>query len=71
MPALRNGYIVEPKDTPAHHGDVEATAMPTARADIDPEIEKRVLKKLDRRVVPLLALLYLLAFLDRSNIGFA
>jgi hypothetical protein len=31
--------------------------------------EKTVLKKLDRRVVLFVALLYLLSFLDRSNIG--
>jgi hypothetical protein len=31
--------------------------------------EKAVLKKLDRRVVLFVALLYLLSFLDRSNIG--
>lgn len=37
--------------------------------EIDPVIEKRVRRKLDKHVVPLLSALYLLAFLDRSNIG--
>ncbi|EUC51362.1 hypothetical protein COCMIDRAFT_79405 [Bipolaris oryzae ATCC 44560] len=37
--------------------------------EIDPVIAKRVRRKLDKHVVPLLAALYLLAFLDRSNIG--
>jgi len=51
------------------NGDVEAApAVPVVEA-IDPEIEKRVRRKLDMRIVPLLAALYLLAFLDRSNIG--
>ena len=36
---------------------------------IDPTLEKRVLRKLDRNLVPLVSVLYLLAFLDRSNIG--
>ena len=36
---------------------------------IDPVIEKRVVRKIDWHVVPLLMALYLLAFLDRSNIG--
>lgn len=36
---------------------------------IDPVIEKRVVRKLDWHLVPLLMALYLLAFLDRSNIG--
>ncbi|KAL2808992.1 major facilitator superfamily domain-containing protein [Aspergillus granulosus] len=31
--------------------------------------EQQIVKKLDRRLVPFLALLYLLSFLDRSNIG--
>ncbi|GAB1193790.1 hypothetical protein APSETT444_003019 [Aspergillus pseudonomiae] len=31
--------------------------------------EKQIVKKFDRRLVPFLALLYLLSFLDRSNIG--
>ncbi|RHZ47169.1 putative MFS transporter [Aspergillus thermomutatus] len=31
--------------------------------------EKEVVKKFDRKLVPFLALLYLLSFLDRSNIG--
>ena len=36
---------------------------------IDPVVEKRLRRKLDLRVVSLLFILYLLAFLDRSNIG--
>ncbi|CAD6454357.1 d784c3a0-d163-423c-926f-9ec128be12a0 [Sclerotinia trifoliorum] len=36
---------------------------------IDPEIEKRVVRKLDKRLIPLVMLLYLLSYLDRSNIG--
>ncbi|KAJ5713612.1 uncharacterized protein N7483_010793 [Penicillium malachiteum] len=34
-----------------------------------PEEEKEVVRMFDKRLVPFLALLYLLAFLDRSNIG--
>ncbi len=36
---------------------------------IDAVTEKRLLRKLDRRVVSLVFLLYMVAFLDRSNIG--
>ncbi|KAK5124459.1 hypothetical protein LTR85_001676 [Meristemomyces frigidus] len=36
---------------------------------MDPALEKRVLRKLDWNLVPLVSVLYLLAFLDRSNIG--
>lgn len=31
--------------------------------------EKRILRKIDLRLLPMLSLLYLLAFLDRGNIG--
>ncbi|RMY75691.1 hypothetical protein D0863_02423 [Hortaea werneckii] len=36
---------------------------------IDPALEKKVLRKLDWNLVTLVSWLYLLAFLDRSNIG--
>ncbi|TID22405.1 MFS general substrate transporter [Venturia nashicola] len=36
---------------------------------IDPIMEKRVRRKIDLNVMPLVMALYLLAFLDRSNIG--
>jgi hypothetical protein len=52
------------------NGDVEAAPAVPVVEEIDPEIEKRVRRKLDMRIVPLLAGLYLLAFLDRSNIGY-
>ena len=31
--------------------------------------ERKVLRKMDLRLIPMLALLYLLSFLDRGNIG--
>lgn len=34
-----------------------------------PDIERRVIHKMDFRIVPLVTALYVLAFLDRSNIG--
>ncbi|KAL4897448.1 major facilitator superfamily domain-containing protein [Aspergillus ambiguus] len=36
---------------------------------VTPETEKKVLWKMDIHLIPMLALLYLLAFLDRGNIG--
>ncbi|KAF9348085.1 hypothetical protein BGX26_000472 [Mortierella sp. AD094] len=36
---------------------------------IDPEMESRVLRKLDRNLLPLLGILYLFSYLDRVNIG--
>ena len=37
--------------------------------EIDPAAEKKLLRKLDLRVVPVLWFLFMLAFLDRTNIG--
>lgn len=36
---------------------------------IDPAAEKKIIRKCDYRVVPPLTTLFLLAFLDRTNIG--
>jgi hypothetical protein len=35
----------------------------------DPELEKEVVRKLDRNLLPLLGILYLFSYLDRVNIG--
>jgi sugar phosphate permease len=51
------------------NGDIEAIPHTRVVNEIDPVIEKRVRRKLDMHIVPLLSALYLLAFLDRSNIG--
>ncbi|KIJ15957.1 2.A.1.14 the Anion:Cation symporter family [Paxillus involutus ATCC 200175] len=44
-------------------------SSPVPEATATPEEEKRLVRKLDRRILPLTCLLYLFAFLDRSNIG--
>ncbi|KAL6157038.1 hypothetical protein ACJQWK_06638 [Exserohilum turcicum] len=59
----------EKMDASAAEKQIEAHGEIPAAEDIDPVIEKRVRRKLDTHVVPLLSVLYLLAFLDRSNIG--
>ena len=40
-----------------------------ALAHVDPAVEKRLLRKLDIRVAPVMGFLYMLAFIDRINIG--
>ncbi|KAJ5095329.1 Major facilitator superfamily domain general substrate transporter [Penicillium alfredii] len=52
--------------------DEKITDRESARVDIPefPSIdEKTVLRKMDIRLIPMLSILYLLAFLDRGNIG--
>lgn len=50
---------------PADH-DAEWAGINRDFSHID---EKKVLRKMDLRLIPMLALLYLLSFLDRGNIG--
>ncbi|KAH7306084.1 MFS transporter-like protein [Rhexocercosporidium sp. MPI-PUGE-AT-0058] len=45
----------------------DGSSPPVVR--VDKELERRVIRKLDRHLIPLVFVLYLLAYLDRSNIG--
>ncbi|KAI4263776.1 MAG: hypothetical protein L6R42_001084 [Xanthoria sp. 1 TBL-2021] len=60
---LPNNELEEKCQTPDVEGQVQRSHH------VSSELERRVVRKLDLRVVPLLSALYLLAFLDRSNIG--
>ena len=45
--------------------------MPAEAALAVSDVEVRTLHKLRRRIIPLLVLLYVVAYVDRINIGFA
>ncbi|KAB8227124.1 putative MFS nicotinic acid transporter Tna1 [Aspergillus alliaceus] len=47
----------------------EKRAQESPFPSYSPEMENQVLRKMDLRIIPMLAILYLLAFLDRGNIG--
>ncbi|PSN59975.1 MFS general substrate transporter [Corynespora cassiicola Philippines] len=49
--------------------DALATAPGVSRATFAHLDEEKILRKMDLRLIPMLALLYLLSFLDRGNIG--
>lgn len=51
---------------PVERAVVESAYLGTDTSGVDP---KRVLLKMDLHLIPMLALLYLLSFLDRGNIG--
>ena len=57
--------------SPLEHVAVDAhtTGLPPDDAAELAVLEKKVVRKLDWNLVPLVSGLYLLAFLDRSNIG--
>ncbi|KAF7450584.1 MFS-1 domain containing protein [Pyrenophora tritici-repentis] len=51
---------------------VQSTSLspsPTQPHTFDPTAERRLLRKLDLRILPMLWLLYLVNFIDRANIG--
>ncbi|TVY62285.1 putative transporter, partial [Lachnellula suecica] len=48
---------------------LEDGTIATGTPHIDPVFEKRLVRKLDRRLLSLVFVLYLLSYLDRSNIG--
>ncbi|KIP12114.1 hypothetical protein PHLGIDRAFT_27519 [Phlebiopsis gigantea 11061_1 CR5-6] len=45
------------------------SVAPSFSEDFPPEAEKRLVKKLDRRILSVACILYLFAYLDRSNLG--
>lgn len=68
---MMDTHIADEKLKELHVEDttVKANDRNIERYEIDPEAEKKLLRKLDMRVVPMLWFLYMLAFLDRTNIG--
>ena len=74
----RSGAVTAEKSTARHHNDSPDFAMDEKKTAVDPEFAgtdtsgvdpKKVLMKMDLHLIPMLALLYLLSFLDRGNIG--
>ena len=55
-------------DKSFHGEEIESTAR-SRDPHVVPAIERRVIRKMDIRIVTLVTALYILAFLDRSNIG--
>jgi hypothetical protein len=62
------------KPTPKHevyHKEAEESPirLDQINEDVDPAINKALVRKQDLRILPLSASIYLLCYLDRSNIG--
>ena len=49
--------------------DIPLQEVLDSRADEDPKAVRRLVRKIDIRLVPILALLYTWAFIDRGNLG--
>ena len=59
----------KPSDSQTTSDDGLPLETSSALARVDPTMEKRLLRKLDIHVVPIIGLLYMCAFIDRINIG--
>jgi len=55
-----------PGTPPMKTEDVEKNEAPPV---VDPETEKRILKKLDIRIVPMVCWIYLMNFMDRGTVA--
>ncbi|KAL4931455.1 major facilitator superfamily domain-containing protein [Aspergillus undulatus] len=60
---------LEKPSATAVEGNVSPPSSDSVEGAFSAQMQKRVLRKMDLRLIPMLALLYLLAFLDRGNIG--
>lgn len=67
-PSKPNNLVKEEQANPPIDAEIQATTEESTRHLIS-DIERRVIRKMDMRIVPLVTALYVLAFLDRSNIG--
>lgn len=65
-----NAGINETSVDMVEQGKVEAINQNTSiLTDEEREMEKRIVRKIDYRLLPITALIYLLCYIDRSNIG--
>lgn len=53
--------------SPGSDHEIEATAGGGVAMEYDEKETRRILSKVDYRLVPVLSILYLVAFIDRSN----
>ena len=62
--------VVDSLATPvASATDERESSTPVDHPGYDEKMTKRLIRKIDRHVLPPLVILYLLSFLDRTNIG--
>ncbi|KAF7545218.1 hypothetical protein G7Z17_g9358 [Cylindrodendrum hubeiense] len=61
--------IIDSSSAPASNDDSHDSSTGISAVIIDPVVEKRTISKFDKFMMPQMALLMLIAYLDRSNIG--
>ncbi|KAK6530481.1 hypothetical protein TWF694_003833 [Orbilia ellipsospora] len=56
-------------DSKLHSEDIEYAASGAPSIEIDPEEERKLVRKIDLIILPTMFLMYLLSYMDRTNIG--
>ena len=69
VPEKPHAQHLEKVDLDERSSGSDTAASRRPHMHIDPAAEKKIIRKCDYRVVPPLTTLFLLAFLDRTNIG--
>lgn len=69
IPEKPGAHHLEKEDVDERSSGSDTVAGRRPRIHVDPAAEKKIILKCDYRVVPPLTILFLLAFLDRTNIG--
>lgn len=59
----------KPQQPNASVDDVSSGLVNDTIIELDPELERRTLRKFDKYLLPPLGVILLLAYLDRSNLG--
>lgn len=54
----------EPQDTPVHFEEMKPQSG-NVEVEFDPELEKKLVRRIDLHLIPILSLLLLCAFVDR------
>ena len=60
--------VLDPEKSEVQGKEIEAIVQAREHRVL-PNTERKVIRKMDFRIVPLVTALYVLSFLDRSNIG--
>lgn len=70
--AMSEKVVHRVEDPPGIHVDgKDIESLPTAEQHFDPQVEKRILQKVDFRLLPVVILLHTVSLIDRTNISSA
>jgi sugar phosphate permease len=70
-PEARNALSYRPEQVIVSRSAKNMTTRPYPEVSEGPEFEKRVYRRVTRRLIPFLFLCYIFAYIDRVNVGFA